>query len=166
VGLLMFEFSRFWPTDYERGRDFVADLDKFLGALPKGWPYGIEMRNRAWLRPEYFECLARHQVTHVFSSWETMPAVSEQLALPGSRTNPDLVAARFLLKPGRQYEEAVKTFEPYDSIKEENPDARAAGKALIVEGQAAGPKCKTFVFVNNRLEGNALGTIAAMIRSE
>jgi hypothetical protein len=25
-----------------------------------------------------------------------------------------LVAARFLLKPGRQYEEAVKTFEPYD----------------------------------------------------
>ena len=30
VGLLLFEFSRFWPTDYEHGRDFVADLDKFL----------------------------------------------------------------------------------------------------------------------------------------
>jgi len=163
VGLLMFEFSRFWPTDYEHGRDFVADLDKFLGALPKGWPYGIEMRNRAWLRPEYFECLARHQVTHVFNSWEAMPAVSEQMALPGSRTNPDLVAARFLLKPGRQYEEAVKTFEPYGNIKEENPDARAAGKALIAEGQAAAPKRKTFIFVNNRLEGNALGTIAAML---
>ena len=89
VGLLMFEFSRFWPADYKHGRDFVADLDKFLGALPKGWPYGIEMRNRAWLRPEYFECLARHQVTHVFNSWEAMPAVSEQMALPGSRTNPE-----------------------------------------------------------------------------
>ena len=37
VGLLMFEFSRFWPTDYEHGRDFVADLDRFLGQLPKGW---------------------------------------------------------------------------------------------------------------------------------
>ena len=166
VGLLMFEFSRFWPTDYEHGRDFVADLDKFLGALPKGWPYGIEMRNRAWLRPEYFECLARHQVGHVFNSWEAMPAVSEQMALPGSRTNPDLVAARFLLKPGRQYEEAVKTFEPYDSIKEENPGARAAGKALIAEGQAAAPRRRTFIFVNNRLEGNALGTIAAMIHSQ
>src|SRR6266852_9797186 len=118
----------------EHGRDFVADLDKFLGALPKGWPYGIEMRNRAWLRLEYFECLARHQVTHVFNSWEAMPAVSEQMALPGSRTNPDLVAARFLLKPGRQYEEAVKAFEPYDSIKEENPGARAAGRALIEAG--------------------------------
>jgi uncharacterized protein YecE (DUF72 family) len=164
IGLLMFEFSRFWTTDYKQGRDFVSDLDKFLGALPKGWPYGVEMRNRNWLRPDYFDCLARHQVTHVFNSWEAMPPVSEQIALPGSRTNPDLVAARFLLKPGRQYEEAVKAFEPYDSIKEENPDARAAGKALIAEGRAAGPKRRTFVFVNNRLEGSALETIAAMVQ--
>jgi len=36
IGVLMFEFSRFWPSDYEHGRDFVADPDKFLGALPKG----------------------------------------------------------------------------------------------------------------------------------
>jgi uncharacterized protein YecE (DUF72 family) len=164
VGMLMFEFSRFWTADYEHGRDFVADLDKFLGALPKGWPYGVEMRNRNWLRPDYFDCLARHQVTHVFNSWEAMPPVSEQIALPGSRTNPDLVAARFLLKPGRQYEEAVKAFEPYDSIKEENPAARAAGRTLIAEGKAAGPKRRTFVFVNNRLEGNALETIAAMVQ--
>ncbi len=46
IGLLMFEFSRFWPTDYAHGRDFIADLDKFLGQLPNGWPYGVEVRNR------------------------------------------------------------------------------------------------------------------------
>ena len=60
----------------------------------------------------------------------------------------------------------MKTFEPYDSIKEENPDARAAGKALIAEGQTAGPKRKTFIFVNNRLEGNAISTIASMLEVE
>jgi len=163
IGLLIFEFSRFWPADYEHGRDFVADLDRFLGRLPQGWPYGVEMRNRAWLRPEYFDCLARHKVTHVFNSWSAMPPVSEQLSLPGSRTNPDLVAARFLLKPGRTYEQAVKTFEPYDRLQEENPEARAAGKALIDEAKAVGPNRRTFIFVNNRLEGNALETIAAMI---
>jgi hypothetical protein len=92
-----------------------------------------------------------------------MPPVNEQMTLPGSRTNPELVAARFLLKPGRKYEQAVKAFEPYDSIKEENPEARAAGRALIAEGQAAGPKRRTFVYVNNRLEGSALTTIAAML---
>ena len=85
------------------------------------------------------------------------------MALPGSRTNPDLVAARFLLKPGRKYEQAVKAFEPYDCIKEEKPEARAAGRALIAEGKAAGPKRRTVVFVNNRLEGNAISAIAAML---
>jgi uncharacterized protein YecE (DUF72 family) len=163
VGLLMFEFSRFWPTDYAHGRDFVGDLDRFLGQLPRGWPYGVELRNRAWLKPEYFDCLARHQAAHVFNSWDAMPPVGEQLALPGSRTNPNLVAARFLLKPGRKYEEAVKTFAPYDTLKEANAEARAAGRSLVAEGQAAGPKRKTFIFVNNRLEGNALATIAAMV---
>jgi len=76
----------------------VADLERFPGELPKGWPYAIELRNKHWLQPDYFGCLSRHRVTHVFNSWEAMPAVSEQLAVPGSRTNPSLLAARFLLK--------------------------------------------------------------------
>jgi hypothetical protein len=92
-----------------------------------------------------------------------MPAVSEQMALAGSRPNPALVAARFLLKPGRTYEAAVKAFQPYDQVKEEYPEARAAGRALIAEGRAAGPARRTFIYVNNRLEGNALETIAALL---
>jgi uncharacterized protein YecE (DUF72 family) len=162
VGLLMFEFSRFYPTDFEHGRDFVAALDVFLEALPKGWPYGIELRNKFWLKPEYFECLARHNVTHVYNSWTEMPTISEQIALPGSQTNPNLTAARFLLKPGRKYEHAVKAFEPYNETKEINQEARAAG-AAIVEAGKRNPKRKTFIFVNNRLEGNALNTIRAML---
>ena len=75
------------------------------------------------------------------------------MALPGSRTNPDLVAARFLLKPGRQYEEAVKAFEPYDRVKEENPEARAAGRALIAEGKTAGPKAADFRFREQSVRG-------------
>jgi uncharacterized protein YecE (DUF72 family) len=64
IGLLMFEFSRFYTSDYQHGREFVADLDGFLAALPKGWPYGIELRNKDWLQPEYFGCLARHGISH------------------------------------------------------------------------------------------------------
>ncbi|MSU58942.1 MAG: DUF72 domain-containing protein [Pedosphaera sp.] len=162
VGVLMFEFSRFYPSDYEHGRDFVAALDSFFAKLPTGWPYGIEMRNKHWLAPEYFACLAKHRVAHVFNSWDAMPPVEEQMAQSGSRTNPQLVAARFLLKPGRKYNEAVDEFQPYDKVKEPYPDARAAGKALVAEGKKAGPDRKTFIYVNNRLEGNALATIDAM----
>lgn len=162
IGILMFEFSRFWPGDYAHGRDFLADLDRFLGSLPAGWPYGVEMRNPRWLAPDYFGCLARHQVTHVFNSWEAMPSVAEQRALPGNPAHPLLTAARFLLKPGRKYADAVRAFQPYDRAHEANEDARKAGAALIAEGRKA-PGRKTFVFVNNRLEGNALSTIAAMV---
>jgi len=163
VGICIFEFSRFHSLEYEKGADFVADLDRFFGGLPKGWPYGIEMRNKYWLNSEYFACLSRHGIAHVFNSWDAMPPVSEQMALPGSFTNSHLRAARFLLKPGRKYEAAVKEFQPYDRVKEVNSEARTAGKLLITGARSAQPKPKTLIFVNNRLEGNALETIAAML---
>jgi uncharacterized protein YecE (DUF72 family) len=146
IGVLMFEFSRFWPTDYQHGRDFVSDLNEFLGKLPKGWPYAIEMRNDKWLRDEYFDCLERNGVTHVYNSWQAMPSVSEQMALPKSQTNHDLIAARFLLKPGRKYEDAVKDFHPYDRIQEINDDARKAAASLINDGLVENPPRKNFIF--------------------
>ncbi len=163
IGLLMFEFSRFYPTDYKHGRDFVADLDRFLAALPAGWPYAIEMRNQTWLQTDYFACLARHGVAHVYNSWEAMPSVNEQINIPGSQTTPNLTAARFLLKPGRKYEDAVKAFAPYDRTQETNYQARFAGRTLIGRGRASVGQRRTFIYVNNRLEGNALETIAGML---
>lgn len=162
VGIIMFEFSHFYPSDYAHGRDFISDLDKFLSNLPRGWPYGIEIRNRNLLASEYFHTLSKYEVSHVFNSWEAMPAVSEQMELSNSYTNPNLVAARFLLKPGRKYAEAKENFVPYDKIQEINEEARLAGAKLLLAGTKT-DKRKTFVFVNNRLEGNALGTIQGML---
>ena len=102
LGTLIFEFSQFHSRDFEHGRDFVAALDTFLGELPRGWNYAVEIRNKGFLRPEYFEMLRRHGVAHVFNSWSRMPPVSTQLAMPESNTT-DFLAARFLLTPGRTY---------------------------------------------------------------
>ena len=113
IGLLMFEFSRFYSTDYQHGRDFVADLDAFLSKLPKGWNYGVEIRNKDWLQPDYFNVLKRHSVVHVFNNWSMMPTVGEQMIVPGVETSDSMVAARFLLKPGRKYDDAVEQFSPY-----------------------------------------------------
>jgi hypothetical protein len=67
-----------------------------------------------------------------------------------------------LLKRGSKYEDAVKAFEPYDKTREVNAEARQAGAALIHEGTQTLNR-KTFIYVNNRLEGNALATIDAMV---
>lgn len=160
LGLLIFEFSRFHPADYERGREFLADLGRFFARLPAGWNYGVELRNREWLQPEYFALLRQHGVVHVFNNWQAMPSVAEQMQLPGSETSDTTVAARFLLKPGRNYEDAVREFSPYQAVKEVNQEARTAGAKLLGTARRAGKQA--FIFVNNRLEGNALETIHAM----
>lgn len=167
IGVLMFEFSRFYESDYQHGRDFVADLDHFFDDLPKGWPYAVEIRNKHWLVPEYFACLAKHRVTHVFNSWDAMPPVSEQMSIPGSVTNPAMLAARFLLKPGRKYEDAVNAFQPYNETKEVNVEARKAIAALLTLALATtgGNLIRALIFINNRLEGNALNTIAEVLES-
>ena len=59
----------------------------------------------------------------------------------------------------------VKAFQPYDKIQEVNAEARKAGAALIQEGTATSDR-KTFIYVNNRLEGNALATIDAMLSAD
>ena len=104
---------------------------------------------------------ARHKVAHVFNSWEAALPVPEQMAMAGSRPNPELTAARFLLKPGRKYEEAVAQFLPYSETKEVNEEARKAGRELIREARLN--RVKSFLYINNRLEGYALDTISAML---
>jgi uncharacterized protein YecE (DUF72 family) len=163
VGLLIFEFSHFGPGEFARGAEFVAALDAFLERLPRGWPCGVELRNRLWLRQEYFATLARHGITHIFNAWADMPPVGEQMALPGSETNPSLLAARFLLREGRNYEEAVKRFSPYSEIKDPNPEGRAAATALVKRGLGSKGKSKVLLFLGNRYEGHSPGTIHAII---
>jgi len=163
IGVLLFEFSKFHSLDYETGRHFAAELELFLSRIPKGWPYAVEIRNRHFLHADYFASLHRQGVAHVFNAWAEMPSVSEQLAIVGSKTVPQLTPARFLLTPGRKYEDAVKLFSPYDRIREPDLSSRQSGARLIREAKTEQQNRRTFVFVNNRLEGNALQTIAAMI---
>ena len=165
VGMFIFEFSKFYSADYAQGRDFLADLDRFLGGIPPGWNYGIEIRNKHFLQPDYFALLARHGVAHVFNSWSDMPPVGDQLALAGSLTTPAFAGARFLLRPGRKYQEAVDLFSPYGEVKEANPEARTAGAELIRQMLVKQALRKLFLYVNNRLEGNALLTIMAMLEA-
>ena len=163
IGLLMFEFSQFHSSDFGRGREFLTALDEFLAKLPKGWPYAVEIRNRNLLRAEYFTVLARHAAAHIFNSWTDMPPVSEQAALPDGFTSPDFFAARFLLKPGRKYADAVKLFSPYERVQDPDPDGRGVAANLMMRAAQSGHRTRGYIYLNNRFEGNALASIAAIL---
>jgi hypothetical protein len=101
-------------------------LDGFLNKLPMDWPYAIEMKH--WITDEYFGCLARPGVTHVFQ-FMGFDAIRERTnGAAGEPHKSKMIAARFLLKPGRKYEEAVKSFQPYEQVKEIYTEARVAGR--------------------------------------
>lgn len=162
IGVLIFEFSAFHPSHFARGRDFVAALDAFLEKLPAGWQFGVEIRNANLLHPDYFAVLRAHGVTHVFNSWTKMPSVGAQMALDGAFTA-DFFAARFLLRPGRAYAEAVERFTPYAETREPCPEAREDLRRLIARANAAPTNRPSYAFVNNRLEGNSPNTITAAL---
>jgi uncharacterized protein YecE (DUF72 family) len=155
IAAVIFEFgARSTPQ-----REFVARLGPFLDALPLSFRYSVEVRNRGYLIPAYFDCLAERTVAHVFNAWTKMPPLAEQVAIPGGFTA-DFTVVRALLREGRVYEQAVALLSPYDQVRDENPEGREALRALIrrmrEERRAA------LIFVNNRFEGNAPTTIQAI----
>ncbi len=160
VGPIIFEFGHFHPADFAHGRDFIAALDAFLSQIPPDWQYSVEVRNKTFLHPEYFAMLRSHGVAHCFNSWTRMPPVSEQLDHEGSIST-DFTTGRFLLTPGRGYEAAVKAFSPYRETQARDDDARAALQRLLKVCQRT--RHGGYVYVNNRLEGNAINTIADAI---
>jgi uncharacterized protein YecE (DUF72 family) len=156
VAALIFEFG----ARGSGAREFVARIDPFLAALPQTFRYAVEVRNREYLQPYYFDCLRAHRAAYVLSSWTRMPPLAQQMSIPGAFPA-DFTLARALLRPGRSYQDAVNLFQPYDQIRDQNPEARQALRALIrrmrEERRAA------YIFVNNRLEGNAPETIRAVV---
>ena len=160
VGVLIFEFGAMGKRHYESVEPFAGDLRRFLAALPEGWRYAVEVRNKEYLDEPYFDALRERGAAHVFNAWTRMPPLEEQVRLEAAYTA-DFLVARALLRHGRTYEQAVAQFEPYDRVQEVNEGARSALRALI--RRALERRQMAFLFVNNRLEGNAPGTIQAVV---
>lgn len=159
VAALIFEFGPAAGASYSNVREFVRDLDRFFTAVPRRIRYSVEVRNPEFLAPEYFHCLRANQAAHVFNSWTRMPPLPEQLRIPDALTA-DFTLCRALLRPGRAYQQAVELFSPYEEIRQPYPEGRQALRDLIERACALGTE--TFLFVNNRFEGNAPQTIEAV----
>ena len=163
VALLVFEFGTFSKKSYPEPRAFFSELNEFLGQLPQGWRYAVEVRNEEYLDAAYFDVLRRHGVAHVFNAWNRMPPLHKQIAIADAFTA-NFTVVRALLRAGRSYEKAVEAFSPYDRIRDENPKARQAMREII--GRARKRREPAYLFINNRLEGNSPLTIKGILESE
>src|ERR671915_1439470 len=159
TGPFVFEFQTVAKYSGLNPERFANRLDEFFSAVPRDAEYAVEVRNEEYLTPMYFAVLREHGVAHVFSSWTRMPPIGHQLDLPGSITG-RFIIARALLRPGRTYNEAVDVFAPYDRIREPNPKLRRDLVRLVETAVQA--RMPAYLLVNNRAEGSAPLTIAAV----
>lgn len=162
LGVIIFQFGAFHDGPMREPAGFASRLGDMLGDLPTDrFNFAVEVRNPPFLGHDgYFDCLRQHNTAHCLNSWTRMPPVGEQLKIPNVFTAPH-VAARFLLRPGRTYEQAVEQFSPYERVKDEYPEGRWAVRELIERCTRGGQSL--FVFVNNRFEGNAVQTIESAL---
>ncbi len=161
MGPFVFEFSPFNRRAELSPEVFADRLDRFLEQLPSDASYAVELRDPAFLSPPYFEVLRVHGAAHVFNSWARMPTIGEQLDTGAAALAP-FVVCRALQPPGMRYTESVETFAPFDRIREANPGLRADLLRLVTIIEELG--VPGFVIVNNRAEGCAPLTIAAVAR--
>jgi hypothetical protein len=88
-----------------------------------------------------------------------MPTLEDQVQLPGAFTA-DFTVVRALLPKGRRYEDAVKSLQPYRLIREPAEGARNGMREIAERSRQR--KTPALIYVNNRLEGFAPGTIEAV----
>lgn len=67
LGVLTLQFA------YDFTPDLHDRLEGFLGSLPRGPRYAVEVRNRGWLKPELGEMLSQYNVALVLQDLHYMP---------------------------------------------------------------------------------------------
>lgn len=140
-------------------RAFEQRLARFLAQAPEGYRYAVELRDPALFSRRHLSLLADHAAAHVFTYHWRMPPLSEQLELAG------LSAARFafcrlMLPPGTRYDEQKRRFEPFDRLRDPQPEMRADVARLVAEASAA--SMPIYVMINNKVEGSSPLTAVAL----
>lgn len=73
AGPLVLQFPYFNREAFASVAPFLERLENYLGLLPKDFRYGVEVRNKNWLVPDFFACLKRHAVAWVAVDLPYMP---------------------------------------------------------------------------------------------
>jgi uncharacterized protein YecE (DUF72 family) len=159
AGVLVFQFSPLQAASVGGPDEFVQRLERFLGLLPRGPLYAVELRSPALATPPYFQALGGLGAAHCFNVHPTMPGLARQERLAQSAPSerfPALVV-RWMLRRDQGYEGARDRFSPFDRLVEEDAEARSTIARMALEAVRAGRPA--FVIANNKAEGSAPLTI-------
>lgn len=151
-GPLVLQFPYFNKDAFGHWGEFLERLDPFLEELPKNFRYGVEIRNKWWLREELLSVLRRHNVALVLSELPYMPHPAEL------SKRMDIFTADFnfvrLIGDRKKTEAACEKFDRVALDKSANLLHWANFLRPAVMGAT-----ETFAYANNHYAGFGPGTI-------
>ena len=152
LGVLLFQFPP-QSVDAMGGVDGFADrLGRFLGALPPGVPYAVEVRNERLLSRRYADVLVASGARHSYVAMTRMPPIREQMRrVPGGARHGLVV--RWMLGHGLDYETAKARYAPFHDLAAPAPGV--LGDIAYLVGLALRRELGATVIVNNKAEGCA-----------
>ncbi len=156
LGVLLFQFAP-QPLRVLGGLGaFVDRLHAFLGALPRGPVYAVEVRTPELLGEVYADALHDLGVVPAISAWNGLPPVEEQARLLQIERAPMRVI-RWMLQEGYAYEDAKDRYAPFDALVDPDPVTRAAIARLVAHHAG-----ESIVILNNKAEGSAPRSVFAL----
>ncbi len=152
LGPLVIQFPYFNRGVFPAAGPFLERLDRFLGDLPEGPRYAVEIRNRAWLTPGFADLCRRHRAALVLVDQAWMPHADEV----ESRFDPvtgDFAYVR-LLGDRKEIEALTTTWEK--EVIDRTERLRRWGRFLA---RMLAREVPTVVYVNNHYAGHAPATL-------
>ena len=162
LGVVVLQFP---PQDLEqisaRGR-FPARLERFLSRLPQGPTYAVEIRNHQLFTPRYLDTLRAHGAVHCLNAHPSMHQLSHQIRNVRPLQDSAIVI-RWMLARHFRYEDAKRSYAPFDCLVDPDEQTRRSIAELCVEAAAQGRP--VIVVVNNKAEGSAPLSIVELARA-
>lgn len=152
AGPLLFQFPPLGRTLTRSPERFIAQLQEFLGRLPKGPLYAVEMRDDRIINRRFFASLKETGARYCLGVHPRMPPVAAQAAAM-SGFGPGPLIVRWNLHTAYSYEDARMRFTPFDQLVDEDSATRESIARLCLATLAAGQECT--IIANNKAEGSA-----------
>jgi uncharacterized protein YecE (DUF72 family) len=170
TGALVFQLSPLPPQLLSRIAEVIERIGSMLQALPALQPeapdavVAVEVRDPAFLIPEFAAMLREVGATYCLGVHAKMPPIAKQLPML-RKLWPGPLVCRWNLhrKHGAYgYEEAGRLYQPFSRIVDDDPETRAALARVVAGTNGAGQKA--YVTVSNQAEGCAPLSVAALAR--
>lgn len=151
LGPMLFQFPYFNKKQFPRPGEFLDRLRTFLPTLPAGFQFALEIRNKAWVVPEFLDLLSKHKVAFTLIDHPWMSRPSELMR--GDVVTSDFVYVRLL---GDRYaiEKLTQTWDRTVMDRSRELHEWSATVDTLLSRNI-----KVYTYVNNHFAGHSPETI-------